>query len=454
MRNTMIKKLLLNQGKYETVQGIPPLTLEKSLGKDLRDYKIYGNSFQDGTPTPDAPIQVESVGNLIFTAEYQRVEYIESTGTQFIDTGFIPNQDTGIYLDFQITEVTASFTFGARTGGYQRAYTLNISGGNFVTYYDASGVGFGVAGDTKRHIFTRVGRTATLDTKQAKNNVSTFTAPNSLLLLACNSGDNYGYLPSKTKVYSFKIYDGATLVRYFIPCYRKADNVAGMYDIVNDVFYTNAGTGEFIVGGNIKSDEASEGVNKKGCAIPVVVQGENLYEPIETTIYLDEPLRKVGSYADYIDFENSVVVRRVGVQTFDGSETWTKHTTTSEGYGVFRSDNLLTPLINAPITATFMTHAVLTDKGATADFVPGEYRFTASNGLIIGSRLYVSGEQTTVDEYKQWLSENKPKLYYPIATPTVAPIELPKIPTLKGTTILDTNTNLALSNMSVVYKRR
>ena len=38
------------------------------------------------------------------------------------------------------------------------------------------------------------------------------------------------------------------MVRDLIPCYRKVDNVAGMYDLVNDVFYTNEGTGEFIIG--------------------------------------------------------------------------------------------------------------------------------------------------------------------------------------------------------------
>ena len=48
-----------------------------------------------------------------------------------------------------------------------------------------------------------------------------------------------------------KIYDNNTLVRNFVPCYRKADNVAGLYDLVNGVFYTNAGTGTFIVGGNV-----------------------------------------------------------------------------------------------------------------------------------------------------------------------------------------------------------
>jgi hypothetical protein len=51
--------------------------------------------------------------------------------------------------------------------------------------------------------------------------------------------------------YSFKIYKDNELLKNFIPCYRKADNVAGMYDIVNDKFYTNTGAGDFIVGGDI-----------------------------------------------------------------------------------------------------------------------------------------------------------------------------------------------------------
>jgi hypothetical protein len=38
---------------------------------------------------------------------------------------------------------------------------------------------------------------------------------------------------------------------HLIPCYRKSDKVAGMYDRINDVFYTNAGTDLFIVGPDI-----------------------------------------------------------------------------------------------------------------------------------------------------------------------------------------------------------
>ena len=61
-----------------------------------------------------------------------------------------------------------------------------------------------------------------------------------------------GYEPNSTKahpwlrVYYAKYYDNTdTLVRELIPCYRIADSVIWMYDLVNDVFYTNAWTWTF-----------------------------------------------------------------------------------------------------------------------------------------------------------------------------------------------------------------
>ena len=39
-----------------------------------------------------------------------------------------------------------------------------------------------------------------------------------------------------------------TPIRNFVPCYRKSDNVIGLYDTVEGVFYTNAGTGSFTKG--------------------------------------------------------------------------------------------------------------------------------------------------------------------------------------------------------------
>ena len=56
---------------------------------------------------------------------------------------------------------------------------------------------------------------------------------------------------SLARIYYAQIYDGEVMERNMIPRYRKIDNIAGLYDIVNGMFYTNAGTGTFIVGNNV-----------------------------------------------------------------------------------------------------------------------------------------------------------------------------------------------------------
>ena len=63
-----------------------------------------------------------------------------------------------------------------------------------------------------------------------------------------NGNSDTNTVKSKAKCYYAKIWEDDVLVRNFIPCYRKSDNEPGLYDTVNKVFYTNSGTGEFLVG--------------------------------------------------------------------------------------------------------------------------------------------------------------------------------------------------------------
>ena len=55
------------------------------------------------------------------------------------------------------------------------------------------------------------------------------------------------------KIYSVKVYDDNILIRDLVPCYRKFDNVIGMLDLVNNVFYANAGSGKFLKGNNVNN---------------------------------------------------------------------------------------------------------------------------------------------------------------------------------------------------------
>jgi hypothetical protein len=52
---------------------------------------------------------------------------------------------------------------------------------------------------------------------------------------------------AKGKVYYLKIYNSGTLVRNMLPC-KNISGILGLYDIVNNIFYTNAGTGTFTAG--------------------------------------------------------------------------------------------------------------------------------------------------------------------------------------------------------------
>ena len=53
------------------------------------------------------------------------------------------------------------------------------------------------------------------------------------------------------KMYSLKVGVKKREEAYFIPCYRKSDSEPGMYDLVSKMFFTNAGTGEFLVGPDV-----------------------------------------------------------------------------------------------------------------------------------------------------------------------------------------------------------
>ena len=77
------------------------------------------------------------------------------------------------------------------------------------------------------------------------------TSSNNVLGFGHGAGSTY----LKGKIYRLKFWSNDTLVRDLTPCYRKSNNVIGLYDMANDVFCTNAGTGTFTKGTNVSGYE-------------------------------------------------------------------------------------------------------------------------------------------------------------------------------------------------------
>ena len=199
---------------------------------------------------------------------YIPLEYIESTGTQYIDTDYYVTSnniriDTKIYTasmpalpDNEQTIIsnqddsTGRFVLGLFDNtvfGYSR----NASG------KDNNVVSARYTGANMLTIIAEYNYTNSIKTLNVNNTITTATQnatisnSNSKALLFRNApvpaGTNWfiGYL------YYFKLYNNSVLVRDFIPVKRKSDNEVCLYDKVTNQFFTNQGTGSFIAGPEI-----------------------------------------------------------------------------------------------------------------------------------------------------------------------------------------------------------
>lgn len=190
---------------------------------------------------------------------YTQVEYIESTGTQYIDTEIEPNQDTKVVIDALYTQDSnASFLFGSDAGSATKSFGFGAANGNLriaynnVSTYFANGLSFA----NKIHVVVDK-NVATINNQYSVSGTYATFEPNYSVWLFGNNrqGTLYGGKDG-TRIYSCEIYDNDTIVRDFVPCIKGegTDSVAGLYDLVNGVFYTNAGTGVFSIGNTVQPE--------------------------------------------------------------------------------------------------------------------------------------------------------------------------------------------------------
>lgn len=178
---------------------------------------------------------------------YKQLEYIESTGTQYIDTGVKPTGNTRVHCsaNFPVQE-TGAWLFGARDGNGVNAYGFLTYKSEYRSDYNA----------TRPQISAEYGPELEVDkdgpdTYLNGNLVdsasdSSFSAKYNLLIGAnVTAGAVSGF--SKALHRWYKIYDESGLVRDLIPCKNQSGDI-GLYDIVTQKFYGNAGKGVFVAG--------------------------------------------------------------------------------------------------------------------------------------------------------------------------------------------------------------
>lgn len=184
---------------------------------------------------------------------HNELKWIESTGTQYIDSGFIPNQDTRLVGEFEATSMrNYRFPFGVRTSTTTNAFAV-ASGLTQVFYNYGTTFAFANYSNTYERMVIDANKNVATFTGSETVTISlaaqTFTAEYNLLVGSYMSGGNPGGDVDgwAGKTFYTQIYDNGTLVRDYIPDMLDSGEV-GLYDMVEGKFYPNAGTGVFLAG--------------------------------------------------------------------------------------------------------------------------------------------------------------------------------------------------------------
>lgn len=181
-------------------------------------------------------------------AKATKIKYIESTGTQYIDTGVKLNQNSKVELELLLTDGNGN-VFGSRTSATENNFTIILNSSQVtLDFQNYSNNRLSKSISTNSKIYCSLSKDEIVidDTKVEVKTYSSFETPDNAYIFDV-SGNSWIKTKAKARLYYCKIYDGDTLVRDFVPILDK-NNIACLYDNVENKCYYNSGEGEFNFG--------------------------------------------------------------------------------------------------------------------------------------------------------------------------------------------------------------
>ena len=187
---------------------------------------------------------------------YTELEYIESTGTQRINTGIKPDGNTHVTVDIQISDaqITEGHLFSVTGRNYfvvsfnpqLAAWWRTRHGSSKLTPFPAS------ANTRGRCIVDKNQNVTTVNDKIVTLPAADFSLNYNMNLFCRNASGTFNAFLA-AKLYSCQIYNNGLLIRDFVPCIDPEGTV-GLYDFEGKQFYSNAGAGSFIAGPEVTPD--------------------------------------------------------------------------------------------------------------------------------------------------------------------------------------------------------
>lgn len=167
------------------------------------------------------------------------------------------------------------------------------------------------------------------------------------------------------------------------------------------------------------------------------------YAKYVKNIYLNEPLRKIDNYTDYIDFKKKKVIRKIKELILNGSETdWQKSTLYIGNYWIFSKNRT---------RATYYITSHFKSVKDINEFKKGTcYTGDTTFDLWLGDET----NYTTIESFKTWLSNNNVTVDYILATPTEEDIELPNIALFENNNNIILETEILPKELYIEYRSK
>lgn len=247
------KSRIYNTASKELLQNLIPVKNEQKVGKmlDTRWHKLYANSFQ--TNPGEFGCGKDSVSYEDGTElpyGYRKLNYLESTGSQFIDTGILMLSTYGVEIEARNTSTTTGksrYLFGNYDETGAELYIIAGRSGN--GKYMMSIGGYYVESDTaydgKFHVHKVKDKEYFFDGVSYGTSGSPDFTPTHTAYIFQSRGVGFGN--DEYQVRYCKIFDeSGRIIRNYIPALRTYDNKPGMFDLVTREFLTNSGADEFL----------------------------------------------------------------------------------------------------------------------------------------------------------------------------------------------------------------
>lgn len=454
-----------------------PILLTDSADGTLIDFRAYGRSTQNGTPTPDSPVAIKSVADGGYFDGELMTGFYSATGSYVQQSAYvcsknpIPcNGDDTVKIIYNTIADSMAFVFYDENMTFiSRVYTSSVTEYEETAPTNAKYFHFYIGGssnpispstakkivvtinDTYALIIKSVGKNL-LNIRESDKDTTNLTYSkytNEYVKATALTSDTGTFLCSysayleKDKTYIFS-HENASLSQIYIYSDKLWGNLIITTNIIDNPKYTHiAESGKYIIAYYIGMDALALGT-EYSVVKPMLRLAEVTdinYKPYTesvNTIALSEPLRSAGAVKDEVS--PTEVTKRFAEVVFDGSD--------DEVISVFGSTYPHLFVISVSgvkrTTSNIVCSHFLSYANAGSDY---------SKNMIysLDNQIFINHiDITTVDEFKAWLKANPITVVYELTEPIVEAIEPVDINTYNNVTYLTSGDD---AEMKVKYYR-